>query len=52
MKSIDLLNMLNDYSFSGETNKIIEVLNELFDSGKYKAHLNLVVNAINNVIYH
>ena len=46
MKSIDLLNMLNDYSFSGETNKIIEVLNELFDSGKYKAHLNLVFNAI------
>ncbi len=38
--------VLNEYSFSGENDKILEILNELFDSGEYKAYLNLVFNAI------
>lgn len=46
MNSIELLNTLNDYSFSGETDKIIEILNDMFDTGEYKAHLNLIYNAI------
>ena len=46
MNNFDLLNAINEYSFNGETNKIIELLNELFNSGEYKAHLNLVFNAI------
>ena len=46
MNSSEFLTALNEYSFSGDSGKILETLNYLFDSGEYKMHLNLVFNAI------
>ncbi|MFG6372864.1 MAG: DEAD/DEAH box helicase [Oscillospiraceae bacterium] len=46
MNNLELVSALNEYSFSGENDKILEILNKLFDSGEYKAYLNLVFNAI------
>ena len=46
MNSSEFLTSLNEYSFSGNSEKILETLNYLFDSGEYKMHLNLVFNAI------
>lgn len=46
MNSTELLNALNECSFSGNNEKVLQILNHLFDSGEYKAHLNLVFNAI------
>ena len=46
MNSKELLTALNECSFSGNNERIIDILNHLFDSGEYKAHLNLVYNAI------
>ena len=46
MSKIDLLDAINNYSFDGQNDKIIDLLNDLFDSGEYKAYLNLVFNAI------
>ena len=46
MNNTELLTAINECSFSGKNNKILEILNQLFDSGEYKAHLNLVFNAI------
>ncbi len=46
MKRIDLVNAINRYSFNGQEKKIIDILNELFDTGEYKIHLNLVYDSI------
>lgn len=46
MNKLELLNAINQYSFDGKNEKIIEILNELFYSNEYKAHLNLVFDAI------
>lgn len=46
MNNTELLSALNECSFSGSNEKVLEILNTLFDSGEYKAHLNLVFNAI------
>lgn len=46
MNKIKLLDEINKYSFDGEDEKIIDLLNDLFDNGEYKACLNLVFNAI------
>ena len=46
MNKIKLLDEINKYSFDGEDEKIIDLLNDLFDNGEYKACLNLVSNAI------
>ena len=46
MNSIELLSAINECSFDGNNEKILETLNQLFDSGEYKAHLGLVFNAI------
>lgn len=46
MNSTELLNALNECSFSGNNEMVLKILNHLFDSGEYKAHLNLVFNAI------
>ena len=46
MNNTEFVSALNEYSFSGENDKILKILNALFDSGEYKAYLNLVFNAI------
>lgn len=46
MNSTELLTAINECSFSGNTERLLEILNQLFDSGEYKVHLNLVFNAI------
>ncbi len=46
MNKIELLNAINNYSFDGKDEKIIDLLNDLFDNGTYKAYLNLVFDAI------
>ncbi|MCI5791347.1 MAG: DEAD/DEAH box helicase [Clostridiales bacterium] len=46
MNKIELLNAINNYSFDGKDEEIINLLNDLLDSGDYKAYLNLVFNAI------
>lgn len=46
MLDIEITNALNDYSFSGKKEKILELLNQLFDSKEYKVHLQLVFTAI------
>lgn len=46
MNSLALLTALNECSFNGNNKDLLEILNQLFDSGEYKAHLNLVFNAI------
>lgn len=46
MNNTEFVSALNDYSFNGENDKILKILNGLFDSGEYKAYLNLVFNAI------
>lgn len=46
MNNTEFVSALNEYSFSGENDKILRILNALFDSGEYKAYLNLVFNAI------
>lgn len=46
MNSTEILSAINECSFGGNNEKILEILNQLFDSGEYKAHLNLVFNAI------
>lgn len=46
MNKKELLEIINKCSFENNQEKIIDVLNDLFDSGEYKAHLNLVYDAI------
>lgn len=46
MNSTELLSAINECSFAGNNDPILKILNQLFDSGEYKAHLNLVFNAI------
>lgn len=46
MNKSELVNAINQNSFEGNQEKIIDILNDLFDSGEYKAHLNLVFDAI------
>lgn len=46
MNKSELLNAINQNSFEGKQENIIEILNDLFDSSEYKAHLNLVFDAI------
>ena len=46
MNKIELLDAINNYSFDGKDERIVDLLNDLFDSGDYKAYLNLVFNAI------
>ena len=46
MNKFELLEAINECSFMGNDEKIIGLLNDLFDSGEYKAHLNLVFDAI------
>lgn len=46
MNSTELLSAINECSFIGNNDQIIRLLNQLFDSGEYKAHLSLVFNAI------
>lgn len=46
MNKTELLNAINQSSFDGNQETIIEILNDLFDSSEYKAHLNLIFNAI------
>ena len=46
MFDIEIVNALNDYSFSGERERILKLLNTLFDSKEYKEHLQLVFTAI------
>ena len=46
MNKLEILTKINDYSFDGNNDGIIELLNNLFDTGEYKQYLNLVFNAI------
>lgn len=46
MNKIELVNKINNYVFSGEDTELLDELNELFDTGEYKVHLNLVFNII------
>lgn len=46
MNRLELLEKINKYSFDGNEEKIVDLLNDLFDNGDYKAYLNLVFNAI------
>lgn len=46
MNKIELVNKINNYVFSGEEAELLDELNELFDTGEYKVHLNLVFNII------
>ena len=36
MNNTEFVSALNEYSFSGENDKILRILNALFDSGEYK----------------
>lgn len=45
-RAIDLLEKINNYSFSGNEEKILDILNDLFDSGEYKLYLEIVFMAI------
>lgn len=38
MNNTEFVSALNEYSFSGENDKILKILNALFDSGEYKAY--------------
>lgn len=46
MNNIELLEAINEYSFDGNDERIIDILNTLFDSGEYQEHLNIVFDAI------
>ena len=46
MNKIELVNKINNYVFSGEDTELLDELNDLFDTGEYKVHLNLVFNII------
>ena len=46
MNQIELVNKINNYVFSGEEIELLDILNEFFDTGEYKAHLNLVFDII------
>ena len=46
MSKIKLLNMINEYSLEGKNEELVDLLNEMFDNGEYKAYLNLIFNAI------
>ena len=46
MNKIELVNKINNYVFRGADTELLDELNELFDTGEYKVHLNLVFNII------
>ena len=46
MNKIELVNKINNYIFNGEEAELLDILNELFDTGEYKIHLNLVFDII------
>ena len=46
MNRIELVNKINNFIFSGEDTELINILNEMFDTGEYKVHLNLVFDII------
>lgn len=46
MNRIELVNKINNFIFSGEDAELIDILNEMFDTGEYKVHLNLVFDII------
>ncbi|MDE5788865.1 MAG: DEAD/DEAH box helicase, partial [Clostridia bacterium] len=46
MNKTELLNAINESSFDGNQEQIVEILNNLFDTSEYKAYLNLVFDAI------